>query len=174
VRGQGNHETAIVKHHETNLTERLVERLRASGSKTVHLGGYSGFVVFALNYGGRRSSFKLHYFHGSGGGGPVTRGVISTNRQAVYLTDADMVWSGHTHDSWQVPIARIRLNNDNTNVIHARQVHFRTPGYKEEYGTGYDGFHVERGRAPKPTGAAWIHFRVKRNMHVDYDIVEAK
>ena len=30
VMGPGNHETAMLKHHETNLTERLVERLNMS------------------------------------------------------------------------------------------------------------------------------------------------
>jgi hypothetical protein len=175
VRGQGNHETAIVKRHETNLTERLVERLRTQGSPNVRLGGYSGFVVFNIRYERTRMKpFKLYYHHGHGGGGAVTRGVIQTNRQAVYLADADLVWTGHTHDSWQVPIARVRLNQSCTDVEHTRQVHFRTAGYKEEFGSGYGGWHVERGGPPKPVGAAWLVFRHTGRMTVDYDIVEAK
>lgn len=175
VAGVGNHETAILKKHETNLMARLVERLRSAGGKA-HLGGYSGWVMFNVRYAATSAkTFKLHYLHGYGGGGPVTRGVIQTNRQAVYLADADMVWTGHTHDSWIVPIARVKLTNDGNRVEHTQQVHFRTAGYKEEYGDGYGGWHVERGGPPKPVGAAWIRFRYdSRRGGISFEITEAK
>jgi hypothetical protein len=96
VRGDGNHETAIKKNHETCLNERLVERIKAKGDTPIAKGGYSGFVVFQVQVEGTvRYAFKLHYLHGHGGGGPVTRGVIQSNRHAVYLADADIVWTGH-------------------------------------------------------------------------------
>lgn len=96
VRGDGNHETAILKHHETSLTERLVERLKCHGDTPIAKGGYSGFVVFQIQTAtNNRTPFKLHYLHGHGGGGAVTRGVIQTNRHAVYLADADIIWTGH-------------------------------------------------------------------------------
>jgi hypothetical protein len=175
IRGQGNHETAILKNHETNLTERFVERMRANGAPNIHTGGYSGFVIIRVTYGGTCvKPFKLFYHHGHGGGGAVTRGVIQTNRQAVYLADADLVWTGHTHDTWQVPIARVRLNQDCTDVEHTRQMHYRTAGYKEEYGSGYGGWHVERGGPPKPVGAAWLVFRHESGRKIDYDLIEAK
>lgn len=178
VRGQGNHETSIRKRHETDLTQRLVERLRAAGSSTVKLGGYSGFIVFRVRYRGtRHRPFKLFYHHGYGGGGPVTRGVIQTNRQAVFLADADFVWSGHTHDTWRLPIARVRLNEDCTHIEHTRQEHFRAGGYKEEYGDGHGGWHIERGGPPKPLGAWWLVFRyaqTKPGQEVAFDMIEAK
>lgn len=184
VRGDGNHETAIVKRHETSLTERLVERLKAQGSTTVQRGGYSGFIVFELvTCKAQRMPVKLHYLHGHGGGGPVTRGVIQSNRHAVYMADADIVLTGHTHDAWMVPIARVRLNADNSKIDHANQYHVSTPGYKEEWGDGYGGWHVERGGPPKPVGAAWLTFRyrattqtARRNnaSHVGFEITEAK
>lgn len=176
LRGQGNHETGVLKKHETNLTDRLVERLKAITATTpIQLGGYSGFVIFHVKYSGLTFPLKLYYHHGYGGGGPVTRGVIQTNRQAVYLADADFVWTGHTHDAWQVPIARVRLNQDCTKVVHCRQVHFRTPGYKEEYSDGYGGFHIERGGPPKPTGAVWLRLRLLPNRGgVDADLIEAR
>ncbi len=174
LRGQGNHETGVLKRHETNLTERLVERLRVKGSGAM-LGGYSGYIVFDVSYKStRRQPFKLHYHHGAGGGGPVTRGVIQTNRQAVYLSDADIVWNGHTHDAWQVPIARVKLNQDNTSIVHTRQVHLRTAGYKEEYADGYGGFHIERWGAPKPVGAAWLRFYMANCDTPEFEITEAR
>jgi hypothetical protein len=180
VRGQGNHETAILKRHETNLTERLVERLKGAGADHVRLGGYTGYIVFNVKLAGRVRPIKLHYHHGHGGGGPVTRGVIQSNRHAVYLADADIVWSGHTHDSWHVPIARVRLNQDNTRVEHSRQVHISTAGYKDEYGDGYGGWHIERGGPPKPIGGVWLIIKaVGRSRSadvadVDFDLLEAK
>ena len=179
MRSPGNHETAIKKRHETDLCERLVERLKTQGAPHVALGGFSGFVVFEIiSNKTRHVPIKLHYHHGYGGGGPVTRGVIQTNRQAVYLADADLVWTGHTHDTWQVPIARIRLNQACTQVEHTRQLHIRTPGYKDEFRDGYGGWHIERGGPPKPIGALWLRIRYARSSltksFVEYDVFEAR
>lgn len=175
LRGRGNHETSIEKRHETNLTDRLVERLRVMGSKDVRTGGYSGFVVFEIQFNHTaRKPLKLFYHHGYGGGGPVTRGTIQTARQAAFLADADMVWTGHTHDHWTMPIQRVRLNQDCTVIEQTRQEHIRTAGYKNEYADGYGGWHIERGGAPKPIGAAWLRFRYVGRLAVDYDVIEAK
>lgn len=156
VRGNGNHESSIQKNHETDLNERLAERLRVAGG-IARRGGYSGYIRFATNCGGRTTSHKLWYFHGSGGGGPVTRGVIQTSRQAVYIADADFVFTGHTHDSWVMPIERIKLGHSD-DIQQFRQTHIKGAGYKEEFRDGYGGWHVERGGAPKPTGAWWMRF----------------
>lgn len=175
VRGDGNHETGILKHHETSLTERLVERVKAYGDSPIAKGGFSGYIVFVAQIsGGLRIPFKMHYHHGHGGGGPVTRGVIQSNRHAVYLADADIVHTGHTHDWWLVPIARVKLNQDNTKVTHGNQYHLSTPGYKDEYADGYGGWHIERGAPPKPIGAAWLTFRYVGAKHITFDIAEAK
>lgn len=174
--------SAIQKNHETDLNERLVERLRGNGG-IARRGGYSGFVRFSI-YGHKSNkqlaatqSYKLWYFHGSGGGGPVTRGVIQTNRQAVYVADADFVLTGHTHDSFSLPIQRIKLNQKDI-IEQFRQTHIKTGGYKEEFTDGYGGWHVERGGPPKPTGAYWIRFYFDRyedgKRIYDYEIIEAK
>lgn len=152
----GNHETAVIDRHGTNLVDALVSRLNADHGGKCFAGGYGGWIRFLFNVQSTvRSQLRLKYFHGAGGGGPVTRGVIQTNRQAVYLPDADIVVNGHTHDSWLVPIARERLS------IHGRQVHdlqhhVRTATYKDEYGDGAGGWHVESGKPPKPLGAVWM------------------
>lgn len=182
VRAAGNHESSIQKNHETDLCERLTERIRSNGG-IARRGGYSGFVRFSLytNKTERGLSgtqgYKLWYFHGSGGGGPVTRGVIQTNRQAVYVADADFVVTGHTHDSFSLPIQRIKLNHHDI-IEQFRQTHIKIGGYKEEFTDGYGGWHVERGGPPKPTGAYWIRFyRAKSDggkNNYDYEIIEAK
>lgn len=178
VRGKGNHETSVTKFYATDLTERLVERLRVAGSTSIHLGGYSGYVriqVMASKRSNAMNGWKLHYHHGAGGGGPVTRGVIQTNRQAVYLADADIVVNGHTHDSFYVPIQRVQLNAQNV-IEHTRQSHIRCAGYKEEYGDGAGGWHIEKWGPPKPTGAYWLRFHVSDSHAgtVDYEVIEAR
>ena len=158
VIGRGNHETAILKHHETDLTERLCQGLSTSTGEDVPAGGYGGWVVFNFKCTKTRSfRVNLKYWHGSGGGGPVTRGVIRTNRMAVYLPDAHIVATGHTHDQWVVPIARERLAR-NGEVFIDEQTHVKCGTYKEEYGDGHGGWHIERGGPPKPLGAQWLRF----------------
>jgi hypothetical protein len=169
VLGQGNHETAILKHHETNLTDRLRvglnRHLKDKGSKhRVYMGGYGGWVRFVLTCHNATDGRWLHYFHGSGGGGPVTRGVIGTNREAVFHPDPSFCLSGHTHDQWIVPIVRDRIKDTGTLYLDT-QYHIKVAGYKEEYEDGYGGWHIERGAPPKPTGACWLRLFWKHGTH---------
>tara|TARA_R100001082_G_scaffold111266_1_gene94570 strand:- start:3256 stop:4116 length:861 start_codon:yes stop_codon:yes gene_type:complete len=154
--GRGNHEQSILKRHETDLTERTCQAMTSISGHNVVAGGYGGWVRFKVNVT-KTTQLKLHlkYFHGSGGGGPVTRGVIGTNRMAVYLPDADVVVTGHTHDSWIVPIQRERIDRAG-NVYLDTQTHVKTGTYKDEYHDGYGGWHIERGGPPKPLGAIWL------------------
>ena len=171
----GNHETSILKRHETNLTERLVERLnQKSGDHKIHVGGFSGWVRFQLAYQSGKNSraFNFYYHHGYGGGGPVTRGVIQTNRMATYLPDAHFVYTGHTHDEWLVPIQRARLSQAGK-PYQDTQTHIRTPGYKDEFDDGEGGWHIERGGPPKPTGACWLRFYFL-NKEFRHEIVAAR
>jgi len=174
VIGMGNHETSILSRHEVNLTNNLCTRLNKRGSKVFN-GGFSGWVHFILTqkYTNEKTHFKLHYHHGYGGGGPVTRDVIQSNRQAVYLPDADIVVSGHTHDEWQVPIAKVRLGND-SRITRSETIHLKVPTYKDEYRDGFGGFHIEIGRAPRPIGAAWIRFFAEKGCKPDFEILRAK
>jgi hypothetical protein len=173
--GMGNHETSILKKHETNLTNGLVASLNRQGGK-IYNGGYSGWVNFECvnERSGRVDSKKLWYIHGYGGGGPVTRGVIQTNRKAVYLPDADIVISGHTHDEWIMPISRNRLGADNKQFLD-EQMHVQIPTYKDEYSDGYLGYHVETGKPPKPIGAIWMRiFKEDSRSPIEVDFYKAR
>jgi hypothetical protein len=154
---EGNHETAIQKRHETDLTDRLCAKLRSDAGGITEAMGYGYWVKFVLTRGEQRKAFYMKVFHGSGGGGPVTKGVIQTNRRAVYLPDADIVMSGHVHEAWTVCLRRERINKS-SNLSHDSQWHVCTPTYKEEYGDGSGGWHIERGGPPKPLGAFWLRF----------------
>ncbi len=154
---EGNHETAVKKKWGTCLTTRTVKGLNQATGSSIFKGGYGGWINFVINRHGSKHRFRCKFFHGSGGGGPVTRGVIQTNRMAVYLPDADIVVSGHTHDAWVVPISRERISNTGKVTID-EQVHIKTATYKDEYGQGTEGWHIERGGPPKPLGGYWLRF----------------
>lgn len=171
--GRGNHETAIHKRAETDLTERLVERLNDRTKSKIQAGGYGGWVKFCFTSNKtKRDSRNLYYYHGTGGGGPVTRGVIQTNRLAVFTPDADFTLTGHTHDEWYVPIQRHRIS-ERGDLYQDEQLHIRTPGYKDAWTDSYAGWEVEKMLGPKPIGAAWLRFWFS-NDQIHSEVLRAK
>ena len=168
--GHGNHETAIQDRCGTDLVSRLIHEMNRAGGRVYH-GFYGGWVrfQFKINKTVRRAR-NMKYHHGSGGGGPVTRGVIQTNRQAVYLPDASIVVNGHTHDAWIVPIKRERLSRKGT--LHKDLLYFiRTPGYKDEYADGADGWWNRTWKPPKPLGCIWMKFFQKPDREIGIEFV---
>ena len=107
ILSDGNHELGVLKNASTNLMDRLTHELnRIKGARVQH-GGYGGWmrVMMAESEENVRpkKSVAIKYFHGAGGEAPVTRGAIQTNRQAVYLPDADVVVNGHSHNAYHIP-----------------------------------------------------------------------
>jgi hypothetical protein len=151
----GNHETSILAHHETCLLTRFAEGLRLKTGASVPLIGYSGFIRFAFTFG-RKEGVTLWGIHGYGGGGPVTKDMIQRARQQQYV-DADIYVSGHTHDQFTTPDMRIGLTRRNK-IQTRRTTYIKLPSYKDEYKKGQGGYHVEKGRPPKPVGAMWLRF----------------
>ena len=152
-----------------DLISILVDKLNRSGGNVL-AGGYTGYIRFLFTIGGKRSSVNLKYHHGSGGNAPVTRGVIQTNRQSVFLPDADIVVNGHNHQAYIVPIPRERLSIGGK-IYKDYLWHIRTPGYKDEW-QEQDGWAVEKNGGPTSQGAAWLKFtgvnqRVEVLAHLD-------
>lgn len=155
---RGNHETGVLKHANIDLTSRITGRLNRETGSGIIAGGYGGWVIFYFSEDGgkgNRSSIRLKYFHGAGGDAPVTRGVIQTARQAVYIPDADIIWNGHNHNGYVMPIKRERITAQGR-LYFDTCWHVRTPGYKDDYADGSGGWEVERGSVPKPQGGCWI------------------
>lgn len=154
--GKGNHETSALRHNGTDLTSRLVKRLSQSGSPVI-MGGYAGWIRLQFTSGKTQQSVNIRYMHGSGGGAPVTKGVIKTNRRAVVYPDAHIVLSGHTHDAYSVPLARERIS-ESCNVFADCQLHVQVMSYKSAtVGQGV-GWEVEKEFATQPVGAYWLDF----------------
>jgi hypothetical protein len=155
----GNHETAVAKHNDFDLTQQLYARLKPN-APLLNLGRYAGYIRVQITKSDRRvGSVVIAYHHGFGGSAPVTRGVIQTNRMAIAYPDADIVWAGHTHTEYYLSIARQRIDNWN-NVTRDEQLHIRSPGYKEDTGGG-SGWAVEKGFMPQSMGAWWLKVGVE-------------
>jgi predicted phosphodiesterase len=153
--GNGNHESSVLKHHNISLVDRLAGELNREDGAHVYVGGYGGWIRIMLKSSTRNMSINLKYFHGDGGESPVTKGVIQTARQAVYLPDADIVWNGHCHNQYILAQPRERLSGKGK--LYKDTLWFiRTPGYVDDYGNGSGGWAVEKGLSPKPMGCIWL------------------
>jgi hypothetical protein len=166
----GNHEGSFFNNHETNLTKRLAKELTFAGSK-VAIGTYAGWVRFMFTLRSTvRSSVKLRYTHGYGGGGPVTQDTIQAQRQMAYV-DCDLLVSGHTHDSWHQTRVREVLGDDGRTRLKETEC-IKCPGYKDEYSQG-NGWAVGKGLPPKPQGAWWLRYFVREGA-IAYELHRAK
>lgn len=153
--GYGNHETAILKRQETDIIERFVTLLNYKTGSAIQVGGYGGWIRYQFNDGSNTQSFKIKYMHGHGGGGSVTRGVIHHNRMSVNVEGADAIWMGHVHEDYEMTYTVEELTCKDT--VQLRDIlMIRTSAYKEEYGDGSKGWHIERGASPKPIGGRWL------------------
>lgn len=163
VVGVGNHESAILKNLETDMTERFVERLNtiSKAKNKVHKGGYGGWITTRFNLAdkGNTLTHKIKYHHGYGGGGPVTKGTIQHNRFSTYVEGADLIWFGHVHEDYETTYCKEYLDKS-YNPVQKDVLMVRTSTYKEEYGDGSGGFHIEKGRPVKPIGGRWLKLSI--------------
>jgi len=183
VIGYGNHETAIIKWQETDILQRFVDLLNHKNGSNVMTGGYGGWLILHQKYNvSSWTTTKVKYFHGSGGGGIVTKGAINLTRSLEMYEDFDIFTMGHIHEN--------SCRNDVRDTVvhvpkhgymnHHKNIHLMLTGtYKEEYGDGSKGWHVERGAPIKPTGGRILKITAKeikregiRKMHKSIDSIK--
>jgi hypothetical protein len=172
VIGYGNHESGIIKYQETDILQRFVDLLNYKNKSNVMTGGYGGWLIirqFIMNTkeenAGTSVTTRMKYFHGSGGGGIVTKGALNLTRALEMYEGFDVFAMGHIHEN--------SARNDVRDTIFSckrggykhdqKQIHSMLTGtYKEEYGDGSYGWHVERGAPIKPTGGRILTIEIKR------------
>jgi hypothetical protein len=166
--GYGNHETAIIKHGETDLLQRFASTLNYATGSAVQVGGYGGTIdIRVLHDTIRGVNFVVHYFHGHSGGGAVSRGVIHDQRLLAGTEGYDLTWMGHVHELYYHQNMIHRYDRSTKTLIQKPIHQLRTATYKEEWDGGYMGFHTERGRGPKPLGGYWLKLETSRNSSKD-------
>lgn len=156
VIGYGNHECSVIKWQETDILQRFVSRLNERCKTSISLGGYGGWVIVRFDVNGKVQNYRIKYFHGSGGGGPVTKGTIQHNRKATMISGADLIWMGHVHEDYEVTYMQEAISPNNHKPELRELIMLRTSTYKEEYGDNHHGWHNERGAPPKPLGGRWL------------------
>lgn len=162
VQATGNHEASVTLRKETDLIQRWCTLMNMGGSgKIVSVGMRSNVLWRFKGQGACKESLtvRMNIQHGYGGGGPITRDVIQASRKAIYLSDSDIVISGHTHDAWVFPIKRESTTSSGRAVFN-HQWHVKTPTYKDEFTP--NGWATSKGMPPKPLGCIWLRFRVER------------
>lgn len=163
----GNHETGVLAHSNTDITSHLQAALNQAGGN-VKCGAFAGWVRFQFQIQETvRQTVALRYGHSGGSNNaPVTKGVIDVNRQAVWLPDADIVWNGHNHQGYLVPVARERLNASGR-VVQDLVWYVRTPGYKSR-----GSWEIQKSMAPGPHGGAWVRFYLNATASaIEYDVM---
>jgi len=166
VIGYGNHESSIIKYQETDILQRFVDLLNYKNKSNVYVGGYGGWIIVNVNvHGNAKYCTKIRYFHGSGGGGIVTKGALNLTRALEMYEGFDIFTMGHIHEN--------SCRNDVRDTIDysvrggyknsLKDIHLMLTGtYKEEYEDGSKGWHVERGAPPKPVGGRILSVEYKR------------
>lgn len=174
VIGYGNHETSIIKRHETDVLQRFVDVLNYQCKSNVQTGGYGGWINVTQSVSRNVTvSTKIRYFHGSGGGGIVTRGEINLTRALEIYEGFDVFAMGHIHENKCTNIVRDSINHWPSKgwLQVQKQIHLMITGtYKEEYGDGSKGWHVERGAPIKPIGGRILIIDTKRILQDGKDI----
>lgn len=152
----GNHETSVIKRYGIDLLKMYQERL--SGSPLI-LGGYSGWIHFIVHLPkGKKQTYKVWYIHGYGGESAINVDIGQGYKQMTYVHDADMIISGHTHQSWVNH--RVYTKTSGDKVVLGETTLVKLPTYKEEYGDGKGGWHIEQGKSPRPLGAYWLRLSI--------------
>lgn len=164
VIGYGNHETGIIKNLETDPLQRFVDLFNFHNKTNIQTGGYGGWILIRMKNYARENSSKtlsLRYFHGSGGGGVVTRGEINLTRALEMYEGMDIFTMGHVHENKASNVVRDTFGFQSglkTYKQQRKEIHLMITGtYKEEYKDGYGGWHVERGAPIKPIGGRIIN-----------------
>ena len=135
----GNHEENVLHRHETDLIGNLGERLDCA------VGDYSGWLRFSFynQTGGGKRHLDMYYNH-EGGAGPVSLGVIKTNRNAVNY-NADIYVNGHNHNRWQVERVNEKINAAG-NIKRKEQLHINSGTYNTKPAKGRERYDSKYGQ----------------------------
>ena len=166
VIGYGNHETGIIKFQETDILQRFVDLLNLKCHSQVYTGGYGGWLIVKAGKGNHLCTIKIKYYHGSGGGGIVTKGALNLTRALEKYSGMDVFAMGHIHENSARTDVLDSLEHNAHHGYHVqhKSIHMTITGtYKEEYGEGDKGWHVERGAPIKPIGGRILTIKVERS-----------
>lgn len=161
---EGNHETAIRKHQETDVMTRLVERLNFGTSSNVIRAGYEGYVLIKVGMtegeGAARTSKRIHFHHGYEGGRRSKGALAFDLDRARWI--ADVYVSGHNHEKMVYPTTRETVDQLGKVVVN-KVLHVQLGTYKakdpDQKGSGWS---IEKKFTDANLGCYILHFKAVR------------
>ena len=166
----GNHETAIMRHRDTDIIDRLVYLLNQDSTFTTQKGSYSGWIYLKLypQLGKSRkvATFRIAYHHGKGGNAKRSKGILYSQMDAMEYPDANLIVSGHDHNKIYDPSnVRRRMAYQKAIYTYKDTVHWiKTGSYKQS--ADDFGWEVEKGFMPKRLGGWFVKLRQSRRTFV--------
>jgi len=165
----GNHELSNINHQEINILSYTAKSIGCQYGK------YLGFIRFnaRCNLGNTRRDTLMFYTHGKGGNSPVTGGVLNAKRRAAWVSNADIIISGHLHKYWNFPVATLGI--DQTGKFkRGEQTHVQLAGYKDP--TRNMNSWDMQGEMLSDLGGAWLEFTASKadnTFNTSYEIRRA-
>jgi UDP-2,3-diacylglucosamine pyrophosphatase LpxH len=169
---EGNHETAILKNLETDVLARFVDKFNERYKSNIVKGSYRGWFIVRLytdnSENNKFTTYRIYYHHGYGGGGEMTKGILQHSRMNMHIEGADAILMGHVHEMY-IQIGQTEYFDSHSYKPKIREIYnIRTACYKEEFTEG--GFHIEKGRAPKPLGGIFLNLQLVKHLQEDKKI----
>jgi len=177
VIGVGNHDDTASKHHGNDMVTELVVRLNEKHGGNIRYGGYCGWLHYRFQLQGRteRRGFKIQYHHGSGGSGPVSKGMPGFQRAAAWIEGADCIWRGHKHHK-TVDRNVVQYLSDSGKVHHKDRLFVMSASYLFTYEQQDAVNALETGRranyaadwdvAPQAHGGVFLRLDIENNKGV--------
>lgn len=143
--GRGNHEESVLKYSGIDLIQMLVLMLNAGSEHKIQYGNYANFI--RMSWMDKRGKMQAHYdifaHHGAGGSAPQTKGMLDFAALSKGV-NADLIWTGHKHNSlvdYSAPI--MYVDNNGTVLLKNRQC-IQTPSYQKGRSIDYNVNFAER------------------------------
>jgi len=166
----GNHETAILRHRDTDITDRLVYLLNQDSEFKTQKGAYAGWVYLKLYPNIKNSrklaTFRIAYHHGKGGNAKRSKGILYSQLDAMEYPDANLIVSGHDHNKIYDPSnVRRRMAYQKSIYTYKDTVHWLKTGSYKKSADDF-GWEVEKGFTPKRLGGWFVKLRQSRRSFV--------
>ena len=175
VIGIGNHETALIKHHSTDIVREVVKdlnRIRDKKLAPIVHGGYCGFIVLRFCYSNRKYSYTIYRHHGKGTNAPVTKGMIDFSR--IWMYDADLIWLAHKHTRFQTELGRIIYPNIKDSISERLRMGVVTGAYLKnvnQYDIKKEGYQMNYGEeglfGTQALGGWFLRLKYRHNIMVN-------
>jgi UDP-2,3-diacylglucosamine pyrophosphatase LpxH len=168
----GNHETAILRHRDTDIIDRLVYLLNQDSEFQTQKGAYQGWIQMMFEMSkksARMKSYRIAYHHGKGGNARRSKGILYSQLDAMEYPDANIIVSGHDHNKLYDPSnVRRRLHWNKRIYTYKDTVHWLKTGSYKKSADDF-GWEVEKGFAPKRLGGWFVNLEMKVSVVTDFE-----